>query len=231
MVRAQHALLADGLGLRHVVALGGASSGAYQALEWGILYPDFARGLLLYAGAARADRHVKLIIDGIIATLELDPAFAGGAAAPIGGEAVRRASTVYFPWVISDQALATMDSDDVLARAEAGFAASWARDWDAVGLAWRYRSSRLHDVSAPFGGSLSLALGKVHGSVLVLPVDSDRTHPIALNEEMAHGLVNAKTTYAVLHSPRGHAAVFAPPGSPEYEFVSSTTREFLAALR
>ena len=28
------------------------SSGAYQALEWGILYPDFARGLLLYAGAA-----------------------------------------------------------------------------------------------------------------------------------------------------------------------------------
>ena len=181
----------------------------------------------------RADRHVKLTSSAPSCNLGLDPAFAGGAAAPIGGEAVRRASTVYFPWVISDQALATMDSDDVLAPMQkpasppAGLATGTLSAWRGV-----IAASRLHDVcSAPFGGSLSLALGKVHGSVLVLPVDSDRTHPIALNEEMAHGLVNAKTTYAVLHSPRGHAAVFAPPGSPEYEFVSSTTRDFLAALR
>ena len=231
MVRAQHALLTDGLGIQHVLAVAGGSSGAFQALEWGIVYPDFARGLVLYAGAATADRHVKVIIDGIVATLSLDPAFVAGAAVGPGGDAVRRASTVYFPWIGSDQALEAMGSDEVLAKAEAGFAESWARNWDATGLAWRYRSSRLHDVSIPFDNNMAAALAAVKADVLVLPVSSDRTHPIALNQSMAKGLVNAKVTYALLDSPRGHVAVFLGPGSPEYMFVSQTTRTFLNALR
>ena len=230
MVRAQHATLTEGLGIRRALAVCGASSGAYQALEWGILYPGFARGLLLYAGAAQANRHVKLITDGIVATLSLDPAFIAGVAAPPGGEGVRKASTVYFPWLLSDKALDAMGSDDVLAKAEAGFADNWARNWDAVGLAWRYRSSRLHDVSAPFGNNMSAALAKVTAAVLVLPVNSDRTHPMALSESMAKGLVNAKVTYAVLDSERGHVAVFAGSGTAEYKFVSDATRSFLSTL-
>jgi homoserine O-acetyltransferase/O-succinyltransferase len=231
MVRAQHALLAQGLGLKQVLAVGGASSGAYQALEWGILYPGFAHGLILYAGAAQADRHVKLIVDGIVATLTLDPAFVSGAVVPPGGEAVRKASTGYLPWLLSDKGLEAMGSDEALAKAEAGFAENWARNWDAVGLAWRYRSSRLHDVSTPFGNNMAVALATVKAVVLVLPVSSDRTHPIALNEAMAKGLVSAKVTYAVLESIRGHAAVFMGPPSPEYHFVSSTTQSFLANLK
>lgn len=85
-----------------------------------------------------------------------------------------------------------MGSDEALAKAEAGFADSWARNWDAVGLAWRYRSSRLHDVSAPFGNDMAKALATVNAPVLVLAVNSDRTHPIALNEAMAKGLVNGQ---------------------------------------
>lgn len=231
MVRAQHALLVDGLGIRRALAVGGASSGAYQALEWGILYPGFARGLILWVGAARADMHVKLIVDGIVGTLSLDPAFGAGAAVPAGGDAVRRASTVYFPWLLSDKALEAMGSDEALAKAEAGFADTWARNWDAIGLAWRYRSSRLHDVSAPFGGNMAVALAKVTAAVLVLAVNTDRTHPIALSEAMTKGLVNAKVTSALLDSPRGHVAVFVGPGAPEYEFVSDTTRSFLATLK
>lgn len=231
MVRAQHALLVDGLGLPHVVAVAGGSSGAYQALEWGIDYPAFSRGLILWAGAAQADRGVKVIVDGIVATLSLDPAFASGQAVPPGGDAVKKASTVYFPWLTTDRGLELMGSDETLAKAEAGFADSWARNWDAIGLAWRYRSSRLHDVAVPFKGNLAAALGTVTAAVLVLPVTTDRTHPIALNEAMAKGLVNARLTYAPLDSPRGHLAVFVGPGTPEYEFVSTTTRNFLATLK
>ena len=231
MVRAQHALLVEGLGLQHVLAVGGASSGAYQALEWGVVYPGFAQGLMLYAGAAHADRQVKLIVDGIVATLSMDPAFVAGKAAPPGGDAVRKASTVYFPWLLTERALEGMGSDDVLAKAEAGFADNWARNWDAIGLAWRYRSSRLHDVAVPYGGNMAAALARVTDAVLVLPVTTDRTHPIGLNESMAKGLVNAKLTYAPLDSMRGHIAVFVGPGAPEYDFVSSTTRSFLGALK
>ena len=231
MVRAQHDLLVRGLGVHHALAIGGASSGAYQALEWGILYPDFSRSLLLYVPAAQADQHVKAIADGIVATLGLDPAFADGNAPAIGSEAVKRAAMVYFPWLVSDAALSTMASDEELAKAQGGLAAIWARSWDAVGLAWRYRSSRAHDVAAPFRGNLGEALGKVTAAALIMPVTTDRTHPIEMSVAMRDGMVHARTVYAPLDSPRGHVAVFRPAGTPEYEFVSTRTREFLESVR
>jgi homoserine O-acetyltransferase len=229
MVRAQHELLTRGLGIRRALAVGGASSGAYQALEWGVMYPDFARGLLLYAGAAQADRNVKLIVDGIVGTLSLDPAFAAGTVAPPGGDAVRRASTGYFPWVATNRLIDSF-TDDELAKLQANFAENWAKNWDAVGLAWRYKSSRLHDVSTPYGGKLNAALERVTAAVLIIPVTTDRTHPIEMSETMRKGLTRARVVYAPLDSMRGHGAVFRPPGTPEYAFVSERTRQFLASL-
>lgn len=230
MVRAQHELLTNGLGLRSVLAIGGASSGAYQSLEWGVMYPGFARGLLLYVPAAKADRHVKLIVDGIVGTLGLDPALGKAEVPPLGGEAVRRAAVVYFPWLLSNEALEGMGSDEVLAKAEAGFAGSWERNWDAAGLIRRYMSSAMHDPGVPYGGRLGVALERVTGAVLVMPVSTDRTHPIAMSESMNKLLTKARVVYAPLDSPRGHGAVFSPPGTPEYVFVSERTREFLKGL-
>lgn len=230
MVRAQHELLTRGLGIQRALAVGGASSGAFQALEWGILYPDFARGLLLYAPAAQSDRNVKVIVDGVLATLSLDPAFTSGNIAPPGGDAVRRASTVYFPWLGSVQSLEAMGSDAELAKAESGFADNWARNWDAIGLAWRYKSSRLHDVAAPHGGQLNNALQRVKAAVLIIPVTTDRTHPIEMSVALRQGLTNARVVYAPLDSMRGHVAVFRPPATPEFDFVSGRTREFLESL-
>ena len=230
-VRAAHELLEHGLGIRHALAVGGASSGAYQALEWGIMYPAFAKGLLLYSGSAQPGRHVRLIIDTIVATLSLDPAFAPGNSPVVGSDAVRRAAIVYFPWLISDQALGLFDSDDALTRAQSGFADNWAKNWDAVGLAWRYKSNLSYDAAAPFHGDLNEALKRVTAAVLILPSTSDRTHPIEMNEAMRKAMVNARVVYAPLDSPRGHSAVFRPPGTPEYDFVSSQTRDFLASLK
>lgn len=231
MVRAQHALLTDGLKLKGVAAVAGGSSGAYQALEWGVMYPGYARGLVLYSGTARADRHVKAIVDSIVATLSLDAAYAAGTAAPPGGDAVRRAAVVYFPWLGSDAMFEAMPSDEAFAKAQAGFAESWARQWDATGLAWRYQSSRLHDVSAPYGSDMARALGRVTGQVLALNVSSDRTHPLPSSQAMVRGLAHAKVTEALLDSPRGHVAIFSGPGSPEYAFVESRTKAFLAGLK
>lgn len=231
MVRAQHDLVTRGLRLQRALAVGGASSGAYQALEWGIAYPGFARSLLLYAGAAQADRQVKVIVDGIVGTLSLDPAFTTGHASLPGGEAIRRAAIVYFPWLVSNRMLESLASDDELAKALSGYGENWARNWDAVGLAWRYKSSRSHDVAAPFGGKLDAAMSRVIGAVMIMPVTTDRTHPIEMSETMKAALGKAEVAYMPLESMRGHAAVFRPPGTPEYEFVSTQTRKFLASLK
>jgi homoserine acetyltransferase len=78
---------------------------------------------------------------------------------------------------------------------------------------------------------MSTGLARVIGSVLILPVSTDRTHPLALNEAMAKGLVNAKVTYSTLDSARGHTAVFMCPGSAEFEYLSTQTKQFLQELK
>jgi homoserine acetyltransferase len=72
---------------------------------------------------------------------------------------------------------------------------------------------------------------RVTASVLILPVTSDRTHPIELSEKMRDALTQARVVYAPLDSIRGHSAVFRPAGTPEYEFVSEKTRNFISTLR
>jgi len=39
MVRAQHEMIARGLGISHLLAVGGGSMGSFQTVEWGINFP------------------------------------------------------------------------------------------------------------------------------------------------------------------------------------------------
>jgi hypothetical protein len=41
------------------------SMGAFQALEWGINYPDAMKGLMLIVPGARSDRHVHAIFEAV----------------------------------------------------------------------------------------------------------------------------------------------------------------------
>jgi len=79
MVRAQHALLTDGLKINHLRLVLGTSMGAMHCWVWGEMYPDFADGLVPLASAptAIAGRNRvmrKMIIDNITH----DPAWKNG---------------------------------------------------------------------------------------------------------------------------------------------------------
>jgi len=79
MVRAQHAMLVDGLGVNHVRLIMGTSMGAMHCWVWGEMYPGFADGLVPLASAptqiAGRNRVMrKMIIDAITQ----DPAWKGG---------------------------------------------------------------------------------------------------------------------------------------------------------
>ena len=87
MVRPQHELLIQGLRHQSLSAVGNPSMGSFQALEWGIHYPDFAKGLIAIVPGARSDRHVHAIFDAVISTIKLDAKWNGGIYAenPIDG--------------------------------------------------------------------------------------------------------------------------------------------------
>ena len=79
MVRAQHAMLVDGLGVNHIRLIMGTSMGAMHCWVWGEMYPDFADGLVPLASAptqiAGRNRVMrKMIMDAITQ----DPAWKGG---------------------------------------------------------------------------------------------------------------------------------------------------------
>src|SRR2546423_3310565 len=79
MVRAQHAMLVDGLTVNHLRLVMGTSMGAMHCWVWGEMYPDFADGLVPLASAptqiAGRNRVMrKMIIDSITH----DPAWKNG---------------------------------------------------------------------------------------------------------------------------------------------------------
>lgn len=79
MVRSQHAMLVDGLGVDRLRLILGTSMGCMQAFVWGVTYPGFAEALVplaclptAIAGRNRMMRHMA------IQAIKLDPAWNNG---------------------------------------------------------------------------------------------------------------------------------------------------------
>lgn len=228
MVRAQHELVTRGLCLERLLAACGPSAGSYQALEWGIRYPGFVRGLVLIVPAARSGRHVSAIVDAFEAMITLDPAYRDGRYETSPREGVRRAALVYLPWITSDAYLDSLDGP-AYERAKAALGQRWASEWDANDLLWRFRASRDYDASEPFGGDRGAALGRVEARALLLASTTDRTVPANLTRELHSGLRDA--TLVEIPSLLGHAACERAPGTAEYALIRESVRAFLAGLR
>lgn len=227
MVAAQHRLLVEGLGVARLVAVGGASMGAFQALEWGVQHPDFVEGLLVIAGAPETDRLFEGVIETMIAAMQLDPAWDDGDPATQPADGLRVAGMVFAPWLYSDAFLEGIGDDEAFAGQLRAFGAGWAESWDAADWMYRYRASQSHDLAAGFEGDLQAALGAIAARTLILHVASDRLFPERHARRMADGIAEAELV--VIESDRGHMGCCQPPGTPEYEAVNAAIRAFLAA--
>ncbi|MDQ3259459.1 MAG: alpha/beta fold hydrolase [Pseudomonadota bacterium] len=229
MVRAQHALLTQGLRLQNLLAVGGPSMGSFQALEWGINYPDFAKGLLAIVPSARSDRHVHAIFDAVINTIKLDSKWNAGNYVENPVDGIVAAGMIYFPWLYSDEHLNTLVDSDQYDKALRAFGTGWAKVWDARSLIYRYQATRNHDVGQPFGGNTLEALGRIKAKTLIMPGMSDRTIPSYMAREIYRGVKDS--VYVEIPSLLGHLACC--PGSEdtaEYAFITDQLKRFLADL-
>ncbi len=225
MVKAEHELVTKQFGLTHLVAVGGASMGSFQSLEWGINHPGFAKALVLWVPAARGDRHFQIIIDAMEAVMTLDPAYKGGAYTSEPVDGLRRSGLVYFPWLYGDDYLRTLTDDATYDKVKWSFGDGFAKSWDANALIMRYHASGEHDVSKPFGGDVKKALSRIEVPVLAISSSSDRLIPAYLTQELVENLPHV--TPATLPTIRGHLGYLQPAGTPEYAFLSDTTKAFL----
>jgi len=229
MVRAEYEMVTSGLGLASLRAIAGPSMGSFQALEWGIHYPGFMRGLVLIVPTARNDQRFRAIADAVRATITLDPAFENGAYTTNPTEGLRRAGTIYFPWLYSDDYLCSLGTESAYQKELWSFGDRWAQGWDADALLLRFEASRHHDVSIPFQGDMKRALASVKAQTILLVSATDKVAAADLSRELKDGLKDAE--WDVIPSSRGHLAGALPlPGSPEEAFLALRIRSFLDRL-
>ena len=228
MVRAQHHLVSHELNLPGLLATGGSSMGAFQALEWGILYPDFVKGLLLLVPAAKAPNNFKAVVDAMIEVIKLDPAWQGGRYARNPSDGLWVAGMVFGTWFVSDAYLELQNTEASYRDALTIMSRTYAT-WDATSWMWRYLASRDHDVSQPFGGDMKKALRAVRAKALIMPSSTDRVLPPFCAHELRDGLPDQR--YVEIPSVMGHMAQ--NPGdveSKEHRFVGESISEFLSQL-
>ncbi|MDO9437611.1 alpha/beta fold hydrolase [Hydrogenophaga sp.] len=223
MVRAEFALVRQVFGISRLRAVAGASMGAFQALEWSILYPDQMAASILMVPAARAGNVFRSIVSTARQVLTLDPAWRGGAygAQPMDG--LRMAGRVYYPWTVTDTWIEQLSPEQF--EAETQGTMERATQWDAWDFLKRYEASASHDISQPFAGDLAQALACVQAPTLVLPSASDRLLPVASARLIAQGIRHAR--YAEIPSLKGHLGWRAIEGSPETAFIHDQIARFL----
>ncbi|HEX4799986.1 MAG TPA: alpha/beta fold hydrolase [Sphingomicrobium sp.] len=144
MIEAQHRMLTEGLGIRHMRLIMGTSMGCMHSFIWGEMYPDFSSALMPLAcepieiaGLNRGWR--QLLIDGI----EKDPAWNGGNYTKEPEQGLKTAASIL---VIAGGAPLYLQKtyptrDAAAAAAEQGVARELA-DMDANDTIYQFDSSR-----------------------------------------------------------------------------------------
>lgn len=222
MVRAQYALLTEGLGLSSLYAAIGGSMGGMQVLQWGIQYPGFVSRLLPMATTARQNAQAIAFNEvGRLAIMQ-DPAWNGGAY-PLGegprvGLAVARmmAHITY----LSDAGLEEKFGRDKVRSLNAKSlfdpefevesylryqGRSFINRFDANTYLYLTKALDRFDLFGPTG-HLEDALGAIRARTLVIGFSSDWLFPPRQNREIVHALLRCggDASYAELASTLGH---------------------------
>ena len=228
MVKAQHDLATRGLKLPGILAAGGSSMGAFQALEWGIHIPDFVKGLMLIVPAAKAPNNIKAVIDTMIAVVQLDPKWNAGRYTENPTAGLSAAGMVFGTWFLSDMYLESRATPAAYEEALMIMAKAYV-NWDAVSWMWRYLASREHDASKPFSGDMKKALARIKAKTLVMPSATDRVLPLFGAHELRDGIAGA--VYEKIPSILGHMAQNpVDTNTPEHRFVAAKIKSFLGTL-
>jgi homoserine O-acetyltransferase len=199
VVNSQHALLHQ-LGIKHLVAVVGASFGGLQALEWSVSFPDFMSNVVAVAASLGPP---STNIGGIREGLAKDPRWNDGDYYRYGNlvETLVPMRVGMLKSFGVEQALAEGLPDPVERNAVIERRARvWAKGFDANSLVVLMKIMATHDISA--------GLEKIRARVLYVLSRTDRFFPPALATDALKRLREAgvDASYCELDSEKGHSA-------------------------
>ncbi len=223
MVTVQKALL-DHLGVKRLAAAVGGSLGGMQALEWGVMYPNFVDALIVIGACGRLYPQAIAFNEIGRRAIINDPAWQGGDYYPDRGPEAglalaRMVGTITYKSDVSmNRRFArkmipeTPTIFDLFSRFEVEsylyfHGDSLIKRFDANCYLYLTKVMDLHDIGRG-RGSYSAAFGQIKARVLSIGISSDILFPTYQQQEIAN-LINkrgGKATYWELVSDHGHDA-------------------------
>lgn len=209
-VAAQHRLVTEQFGIDRIALVVGWSMGAQQTIQWAVSHPEQVERIAPFCGTAKTSPHNAVFLEGLRATLTLDPEWNQGdyASAPVAG--VRAFARVYAGWGFS-QAFYKQQLQKQLgfATVEDFLTGFWEKRFlrrDANNLLSMLRTWRLNDVGATpgFDGDLKRALGSIKAKATVMAGQTDLYFPPEDIGEEAAMIPGAR--FRVIPSVWGHQA-------------------------
>lgn len=221
MVRLQHRLVTEGLGLSHLRLVMGTSMGGMHTWMWGYLYPDFMDGLVPLASnpveiAGRNRVWRKLLVDAIVN----DPTWNNG---NYTGQPRGVANAIGFLLIATSSPLQWQKQFPTAAEADT---------WLASQIASRVRNSDANDMIYHFRASEDYNpwphLEKIAAPLLAINSADDFVNPpeLPMMEEGRRRLKRARFTLIAIHdATRGHGSHSVP------SLWSHELAQFLAELK
>jgi homoserine O-acetyltransferase len=231
-VVAQHRLVTEQFGIRHLVLVVGWSMGAQQTFQWAVSQPEMVARIAPFCGTARTTPHNLVFLEGVKAALTTDAAWLNGWYEKQPDQGLRAFARVYAGWGFSQpfykqelwRQLGFSSLDDFLV----GF---WERRFlrrDANNLLAMLWTWQHNDVGATpgFGGSLDKALASIKAKAVVIAGQTD-LYFTPEDIEYEASLIPA-AEFRVIPSVWGHQAGngLNPADS---RFVDDALRELLAS--
>ncbi|KAK6334061.1 hypothetical protein TWF696_002563 [Orbilia brochopaga] len=250
-VRAQHQLLTQKLGIRHIRLVTGWSMGAGQSYQWATQYPDFMDICVPFCGSARTSIHNQVFLEGVKAAL-LAGKGSSSAGSTFGrleqkGSESRTWTTeerevglkafarVYAGWGFSqafyrerlhETAYGARDLEDFMVT----FWEKWGLSKDPENLLVMLHTWQAADVSRqePYNGDFEKALGSIKAKTLVLPSKTDLYFP---PEDSAYEVKNMAAGVGELDvypSIWGHWAGGPPGNMEDVKWLDERLKKLLA---
>jgi homoserine O-acetyltransferase len=168
MVRSQHKLVTEVIGISHLKAVMGISMGGMQTFEWVVSYPDFMDKAVPIHGSPRLSSYDLLLWTAEVRAIQNDPAWAGGeyTSPPLDGMrtvAAINSLALTTPEFVVEETDPAMFKDFLVKTEQSiidGFDANnWIRQAQAM---------MDHNIFSRFEGSMKKAAAAVQAEVLIV---------------------------------------------------------------
>jgi homoserine O-acetyltransferase len=181
MVNAEHRMLTECLGLKHLVAVAGSSMGGVETMQWAVSYPAFMDAAIPGTPMARANRQGNFIWEAVRQVVMVDPKWRDGNYPNDDPPRAGIGVGLQIQSVVGSSAAGYEQDYATQAEVHAAFAADAKTVGDTVQPRdWVYRSWAIqsHDIGQTrgFNGDIAAAARSIKARVLLLPNCQDQLH-------------------------------------------------------